>query len=116
MVWLFGSDVAGLRPVDRRDSTPPAVAALGRVVLAGARSTRGPEAFYALGRSTSDASDPEPPPCSPGPVVFLAVDDDGQPRPGAWSYGQSVGLRVYGAPPPAPVELAPDLAPISAAR
>jgi hypothetical protein len=78
------------------------------VVLVGVRSTAGPEGYYALGLPAAAGS--------PVPAGFVAVDADGDPRPGAWSYGGPSGFVEYGAPPrPARVDLAPDLAALRAA-
>jgi hypothetical protein len=98
LVWLFSNDTPGLVPVatGRPLSAPglPAALAAGHARLAlGVRSTGGPEGYYAVlvdpvasqGGSDGHAS----------VVAFLAVDSEGKPRPGAWSYG---GVRSTMAP------------------
>jgi hypothetical protein len=107
LVWLFSDEVGAVATVgatdDTQDLPPPLDPASRRaVVLVGVRSASGREGYYALGRPT--AAGP------PVPAGFGAVDADGEFRPGAWSYGQPVGLVEYGTRPPrAEIGLAPDL-------
>ena len=110
MVWLFSDDVAALVPVDPSADLPlpPELAALRPRVRTGVRSASGPEGYYVLGPAPEGSA---PSACSPVPAVFLAIDADGDVRPGGWSYGQPPGLVEYGTSRPrAPIDLTPDLA------
>jgi len=110
LVWLFSDAVAALEPVEPAAGAtdlPPAVAARRPVVLVGVRVRGGREGYYGLGF-----------PAAAGPPVaagFVAVDADGEPRPGVWTYGRAPGLTEYGAPRPPPIGLPPTLAALRSA-
>jgi hypothetical protein len=97
LVWLFASDVRAVRPVlDPRELARVKPAFSGVQPLLGVASDDGSEAYYvySLTRSPSQTTS-----CVHTVVGFYALDDSGQVRPGAWTYGAGQhGLVEYGKP------------------
>jgi hypothetical protein len=97
MVWLFSAaatDVAAVTDPRAIGSLPlpREVARLRPRLALGLRATGTQEGYYAL---EVDAPGPEG---QRSAILFIAVDEDGQARPGAWSYGRAESaLREYGA-------------------
>jgi hypothetical protein len=103
LVYLFSDAASDLAPlvVGPRDASraiPDAVASLRPEHLVGIRSSRGTEGYYALAAPAEDAADESSLAKLPTTrVVFLAVDAEGNARPGVWSYGDSQpSLVAYG--------------------
>jgi hypothetical protein len=111
LVWLFG-EAGPVMPADATRSLagvalPPALAALHPRPLVAARSEASGEAYYLADATAHGQSR----------VIFFALDQEGQFRPGAWSYGaDNAQPSEYGRPSvPHPVVLAPDLAALEGA-
>jgi hypothetical protein len=107
LVRLLSDRVGAAEPVRTTADAPALPLPTGRaarrpVVLVGVRAVGGREGYYALGLPT--AAGP------PVPAGFVALDADGEPHPGVWSYGRPPSLE-YGVQRPAVrIDLAADLA------
>lgn len=79
-------------------------------VLLGVRAIPGREGYYAVGLYAAPG-DGARATVRPARIVFFALDEDGNVRPGVWSYGQNPTLVEYGRVTPVPtVDLPPDQA------
>jgi hypothetical protein len=104
MVYLFEETVPSMRPIEPGQAAdavpmPAALASLNPRLLLGVRTGRGQEGYYAVGlyRTDEDVSSDRP-----ARVVFFAIDEGGNARPGAWTFGQPrPGLVEYGHSPTA---------------
>jgi hypothetical protein len=111
LVYLF-SESTPLAPVNgtavSSEALPPALVNQNARLVAGVRSTAGPERYYVLAvpaRSAASAA------AGPTSIKFVGIDSDGQIRPGAWSYGVDSSAAPYGqTTPPHSVALEPALA------
>jgi hypothetical protein len=95
MVWLFADSLVDPQPVLDAGAAsglplPPDLAALHPRLVAGVRARSGTEGYYAFEIETPTAVGGQ------AATVFMGVDEDGDARPGAWSYGRpDPGLRGY---------------------
>jgi hypothetical protein len=99
LVWLFSD---GANQIQRTRARPPGVRA--GTVVAGVRSTSGPEGYYALAPAGAVGQGDRP-----SAALFLAVGPEGGARIGAWSYGEPPSPGA-GRARAAPLAASPELA------
>jgi hypothetical protein len=107
MVFLFtpgtttAIQVTGSSP-GQRVALPPTSAGVQPVLVAGVRARETTEAYYAAAMPPTTSAPATK--AAGNAVIFVAIDGDGQQRPGAWSYGVThPGPSQYGQAPSAPV-------------